>query len=381
MTTRITNERGMALAVALFAMVVIGAMVAGSFFAGQLEQQSGRNTFFSGQAAEAAEGGISDAIGTLKPATLLALTAGGAPANLGTVSLGTRVDANRQISRLTSSLFLIRAQGYRRNAAGAPLATRSAGTLVRLVTPKLTVRGGLTAIGHITVTGNATVSGFDSTPPSWLVSPAVDCPPEVDKGGIVYNGSLTQTGSSTVKGTPPSQSDPTINSGNLLGGTTFEQLKTLRTLTLTSNISGLAPALTGTVPPECNAAVQNNWGAPLDKTSPCFNYFPIIYRYGDLNVSGSGMGQGILLVEGNLNVQGQISFFGPVIATGTVDVRGTGTDDVKFFGGIIASNVELDDSRLNGNATVLYSSCAIRRALQGSGVVTRLSERGWIQLN
>ncbi|HYF40127.1 MAG TPA: hypothetical protein VD930_10580, partial [Gemmatimonadales bacterium] len=154
-----------------------------------------------------------------------------------------------------------------------------------------------------------------------------------------------------------------------------------RTLTLTSNISGLAPALTATVPQECNAAVQNNWGAPLDKASPCFNYFPIIYRYGDLNISGSGMGQGILLVEGNLNVQGQISFFGPVIATGTVDVRGTGTDDVKFFGGIIASDVELDDSRLNGNATVLYSSCAVRRALQGSGTVTRLAERGWIQLN
>ena len=381
MKNRIADERGMALAVALFALVVIGAMVAGSFFAGQVEQQSGQNTFFAGQAAEAAEGGISDAIGTIRPATLLALAAGGPAANLGTVSLGARVDASREISRLTSSLFLIRSQGNRRNAAGGVLATRSAGTLVRLVTPNLLMRGGLTAIGHVTLTGNATVSGFDSTPPAWLQSPAVECPPEADRGGVVFNGSLTQTGSSTLRGVPPSQSDATLNPGNLLGGTTFDQLKALRTLTLTSNISGLAPALTATVPPECNASVQNNWGAPLDKTSPCFNYFPIIYHYGDLNISGSGMGQGILLVEGNLNVQGRISFFGPVIATGTVDVRGTGTDDVKFFGGIIASNVELDDSRLSGNATVLYSSCANRRALQGSGVVTRLAERSWIQLN
>jgi hypothetical protein len=85
-------------------------------------------------------------------------------------------------------------------------------------------------------------------------------------------------------------------------------------------------------------------------------------------------------VEGNLNVQGQVSFYGPVIATGSVDVRGTGGDDVKFYGGLIASDVQLDDSRLSGNATVLYSSCANRRALQGSGVVTRLSERGWVQL-
>ncbi|HYF39665.1 MAG TPA: hypothetical protein VD930_08265, partial [Gemmatimonadales bacterium] len=232
MTSRITNERGMALAVALFAMVVIGAMVAGSFFAGQLEQQSGHNTFYSSQASEAAEAGISDAIGTLKPATLLALAAGGPASDLGTVSLGTRVDASRQISRLTSSLFLIRSQGYRRNAAGTPLATRSSGTLVRLVTPNLQVKGGLTALGQVSVTGNAHVSGFDSTPPAWLVSPAVECPPEADKGGVVYNGTLSQGGSSTIRGSPASQLDPTLNAENILGGTTFEQLKALRTLTL-----------------------------------------------------------------------------------------------------------------------------------------------------
>ena len=379
-TPRLTDERGMALAVALFALVVIGMLVAGTFFSGRLEQQSGQNTFFVGQATEAAEGGISDAIGTITPASLMALQVGGAASDLGMVSLGSRVDASRQLSRLTSSLFLIRSLGTRRNAAGTALATRSAGSLVRLVTPNLVMRGGLTAIGQITVTGNATVSGLDSTPPDWLVSPAVECPPEGDKGGVVYNGSLTQTGSSTITGSPATQLDPTLNSSNLLGGTTFQELKALRTLTLTSNISGLAPALTASTPPACNTTVQNNWGAPLDKNSPCFNYFPIIYHYGNLSISGAGSGQGILLVEGNLNVQGQISFYGPVIATGTADVRGTGGDDVKFFGGIIASDVELDDSRLSGNATVLYSSCANRRALQGSGVVTQLSERGWVQL-
>ena len=115
-------------------------------------------------------------------------------------------------------------------------------------------------------------------------------------------------------------------------------------------------------------------------TSPCFNYFPIVYHYGDLSISGSGSGQGILLVEGNLNVQGRIDFYGPVIVTGGVDVRGTGSDDVKFYGGIMAQNVTLDDSRLTGNATVNYSSCAIKRALQGSAFAEPLNERSWVQL-
>jgi hypothetical protein len=380
-TPRLNDERGMALAVALFALVVIGMLVAGTFFSGQVEQQSGQNTFYTAQAAEAAEAGISDAIGTLDPITLLGLPTGGAALDLGTVSLGGRVDVGRQLSRLTSSIFLLRSQGYRRNAAGSALASRATGTLVRLVTPNLTMRGGLAAIGQITVTGNATVGGNDTTPPSWLQAPAVECPPEADKAGVVYNGSLTQTGSSQITGSPAKQPDPTLNSGNLLGGTNFADLKALRTLTLTTDhLSGLAPALTAAVPATCNKTVQNNWGEPLIKTNPCFNYFPIIYHYGDLSISGAGMGQGILLVEGNLNVQGQISFFGPVIATGAVNVRGTGSDDVKFYGGIVASDVQLDDSKLSGNATVLYSSCANRRALQGSGTVTQLSERGWVAL-
>jgi hypothetical protein len=378
-TQRLNDERGMALAVALFALVVIGLLVSGTFFSGRLEQQSGQNTFYAGQAAEAAEAGISDAIGSATPTSLLALPVGGAAVDLGTVSLGGRVDVTKQLSRLTSSVFLIRTVGSRRNAAGTAMATRSAGSLLRLVTPHLLIRGGLSAIGHIVVSGNATVSGIDTTPPLWKTSPGVECPPEADKAGVSYNGSLSQTGSSVITGAPPSQADPSLNAGNLLGETNFDALKALRTLTLTSNINGLAPATTGT-PPVCDATVQSNWGAPVDNTSPCFNYFPIIYHYGDLSLSGQGLGQGILLVEGNLNVQGQISFFGPVIVTGSVHVRGTGSDDVKFYGGIVASDVQLDDSRLNGNATVLYSSCANRRALQGSGVVTRLSERGWVQL-
>ena len=96
--------------------------------------------------------------------------------------------------------------------------------------------------------------------------------------------------------------------------------------------------------------MESNWGAPTDKANACFTYFPILYHYGDLSISGSGAGQGILLVEGNLNVQGRIDFYGPVIATGGVNIRGTGSDDVKFYGGVMAQDVTLDDSKLTGNA-------------------------------
>jgi len=138
--------------------------------------------------------------------------------------------------------------------------------------------------------------------------------------------------------------------------------------------------VTSGTPAVCNRAVESNWGAPTDKTNACFTYFPILYHYGDLSISGSGEGQGILLVEGNLNVQGRIDFYGPVIATGGVNIRGTGSDDVKFYGGVMAQDVTLDDSKLTGNAMINYSSCAIKRAVQGSALPIPLTERSWVQV-
>jgi len=41
---RLNNERGIALAVAIFALVVVGGLVAGSLFVATQEQRVGRNT-------------------------------------------------------------------------------------------------------------------------------------------------------------------------------------------------------------------------------------------------------------------------------------------------------------------------------------------------
>jgi hypothetical protein len=132
-TPRLKSRRGIALPVALFALVVIGALVAGNFFAGRLEQQSGQNSLFTAQAAEAAEAGLAEALSTTTSASIDALVIGGSPADLGGLTLGDGLTVERQVSRLTATLFMIRATGVRQNAAGIPLASRSAGLLVRLV--------------------------------------------------------------------------------------------------------------------------------------------------------------------------------------------------------------------------------------------------------
>lgn len=135
MTSRLLaeDECGFALPIAIFALVVMAGLVAGSFFAGRLEQQTSRNTLFAGQAAEAAEAGLVEAFNALSPATLAALPVGGAPLKLGPMSFGVRFSVERQVSRLTSTLFLVQTLAARQDVDGSALAVRTLGSLLRLM--------------------------------------------------------------------------------------------------------------------------------------------------------------------------------------------------------------------------------------------------------
>ena len=129
----LNNERGVALVAAMFALAIIGALVASSFFAGRLEQQSGQSTFFAAQAREAAEAALTESVAELEAETLEGLSVGGAPLDLGTFVIGDGVTARSQIRRLTSRVFLIRADGQRHSPEDSALAGRSLGLLVQVL--------------------------------------------------------------------------------------------------------------------------------------------------------------------------------------------------------------------------------------------------------
>jgi hypothetical protein len=375
----LSDERGIALAVAVFALVVIAALVAGTFFAGRLEQQTGRNTLLAAEAAEAAEAGLSQALPGLTATTLLALPIEPDPEeadSLEELKLGDHTTATRTINRLSDYIFLLRSVGTRTNAAGGQVASRSIGQLIRLVQADLNVQAGLTAMGDVTLTGSAEVSGIDAVPDLWG---GVDCPPLENVTGVRYNeGVLKASGNGTIQGEPDSLKDLTLTTAGMKED--FDNLKKLATLIVTdANPPATGPVHIGN-PARCDKSVESNWGEPAIQTDPCSNYFPIIYHYGNLSLQG-GRGQGILLVEGDLTATGGMVFYGPVYVTGTLSSEGNKNQGAKFYGGVIAGNVALDDvSKMAGQALVSYSSCAIKRALQNSSTPAPLGERSWVQL-
>ncbi len=210
-----------------------------------------------------------------------------------------------------------------------------------------------------------------------------------NKPGLLIDDTLNITTGGAkfdVAGNPPTQQDTTINTAKLLdfGEMTWEDLTALAEKVYpvgAKTLNGVAPdSVLGGASYRCNTGNELNWGSPQDPFGVCGNYFPIIYAKGDLKVTG-GHGQGILLVENSLTVDGGFEFFGPVWVKGELTTQGTGG---HFNGGVVAANVDLGTSTVLGDAVVNYSSCAVTRAVLNNSALTKvrpLAMRSWVDLS
>jgi hypothetical protein len=142
------TRRGIALAVAVFGLAVVGGIIAGGFGIALLEQQNGRNTLFVAQASEAAEAGVWELLHETPRATLEPLVVGGAPLSLAPATPIAGVAVLGQISRLADNLYLVRSRGSRVDAAGGVLASRSVGLLAHWSSDTLDQADHLAPVRH-----------------------------------------------------------------------------------------------------------------------------------------------------------------------------------------------------------------------------------------
>lgn len=372
----------MALAVAIFALVVVAALVAGAFFAGNLEQRTGRNTVYASEAADAAESGVSSVFANWDPA-LNGLAVGDSLTEPVT-SLGARITVTPNVVRLNDELFLVRSLGQRADASGRTLAQRTVAVVGRLVTLTSAARATVTVTRPIAFGGNGfVVIGNDSVPAGWAA-----CAPLSDQAGI-RSAAATGTAArdtSHVSGNPPQvANDSTVTSAvfGVLGQRTFDQLKASASVVVagTAPYAQVAPSLAGSAG-RCNAADSLNWGEPhrsgTGYVSACAARFPIIYGSGArLRLTG-GRGQGLLLVEGNLEVDGGFEFTGLIIARGGIRLSGR---DNRITGAVLAQGAGLDGgTSIGGGTTLQYSSCAVAKALQAAASAEPLTQRSWVQI-
>ena len=381
------NERGIALVIALLAIIVIGALVTGTFYAGRMEMQSGRNAVYTGQATEAAETGLTDAFASWNTSwNKFGQDGDSVQATvypLGSTAGDLSLRYTQTVRRMTAGLYFVTSRGEKLDANGRIMATRLLARIGKLIPPWVDVEAAVTSKGSVTVSGTSDIDGANTQPGGWT-----GCAASADLAGIRTSGTVTTNGTPTIAGSPPkTEHDATVVDS--LFQIPYNSLLPYVNITIggSPDWNNLGPSTTGS-PTRCNTGDDHNWGEPgrvgqtLQGTAPltplCQDYFPVILATANLKLQ-TGRGQGALLVAGDLEVRGNFEFDGVIIVLGQVTTQGTGN---KITGGILANNAQIGDlTSFAGNPTVLYSQCAIAKALQGTAKGYPISERSWAQVN
>jgi hypothetical protein len=293
------------------------------------------------------------------------------------------------VTRLNSDLFLVSSLGMRTNSSGAILAQRSIATMARLSYVTATANAAVTVTKPIKFNGNAfEVDGNDDKPKNWDTES--ECTTGAAKAGV---RSATTTGANTadlskILGSPKQvENDPTVTNDffNIFGDVTFDELKKNADIVVSvTTPQQPAPTLTAGAPQKCKISDMNNWGephrAPDVTVTQCTTYFPIVYASGaQLKLSGGARGQGLLLIEGDIEIVGGFEWVGLIVAKGGMKIAGNGN---KITGALLAQDVAIDDQNtISGNTTLQFSSCALSKAINGSAFAEPLTYRSWVQMN
>lgn len=367
---QILDERGLALALVVFALVMIGALVAGSLFMSVQEHRAGLSGLSAGQAFAAAESGGQIQLAEWNQDGYSRLAAGDSVTFDGWLIDGSGWYRG-SVRRLNDMLYLLRSEGFSRDSA----TRRHLGTLVRIQVPELQMRAPVVLRGLVQVRGAARLEGTDQIPTGWTSCAATE--PETPGLGVTSAADVTELGAGhVIDGNPRIREDPTLDATTLsgFGAMTFDDLfATATKILLPGHYARIDPVTSGG---ECVTADPVNWGDPLNPTSPCGDYFPAVGVAGDLRLN-TGQGQGLLMVDGNLRIQGGMEFYGLIIVSGTLTTAGTGS---KFNGSIIVINENDQLTDIAGNASFSYSSCALEKAFAAIGKGAPMRERGWVQL-
>jgi hypothetical protein len=378
---RLSARKGLALPLALGAIVIIGMILAGVFFTATQENRVGRNTIQQERAFRGAEFGLNNAYARWNNSQMNNLATGGTTVTVDDSSKRGWIDSV-QATRLNNNTYMLVSTAY--SGSGITLARHRTSAVYRVNFPSISFLAALTAHGNIKLGGSSFIDGHDTPPTGWGCPPGGTEQPGVAVGDSDQVSLAGCTNLKCVDGNPDLYTTTAVNDTNTFfnygNGVNWQSLTAAATLTLTS-----AQASTSIWPDSigntCNTATLSNWGDPT-RTTPagaCQGYFPVIYisdSAGTTHITG-GMGQGILLVEGDLLVDGGFQWYGPVIARGHVSTQGTGG---HFNGAVMAADVDLELNSVLGNALVTYSSCAISQALAGAGVPKRLLQRSWAEM-
>ncbi len=397
---------GFALPASIFALMVVAVLITSGFYLAGQESRIGQSSHRATQAFYLAETGMNEVLAAWTPAQ----------SNLGvwdTTSACVACQGEQgdgewlvTITRVDDLLYLVEStgeitQGGRLAGASRVLAQLARGGRLELVESQAAV----TTQNQLEMSGNSTVDGRDTNGggSNWFMNQGSAACPAASGGRpaiLVDEDAEVDTGGNSQTLAPPGV-DPiarddgmTAESMEMFEPDNWEALTSLANKYIeASGPHSIGPSLSGS---ECNTTDPLNWGAPVRLTGnrrtaseACANFFPIIHikvpdNADRFQINANSTGQGILLVEGNLHLNGDFNWAGPIYVKG----RFTNNGGTGIYGSVTSEGTEIttnqDEQSISGNALITYSSCGLSKAISGASGALPLSpvaNRGWADLS
>ena len=227
-------------------------------------------------------------------------------------------------------------------------ASRTVGVYVTWSKATMNVMGALVSFSGIIKEGTGQISGVDQCGKDTNVV-GINVPAEES---VVLNGAASTF---VPTGNPP-----------------YDTLKTFSQDSAATKLDWAGITAGTTMPADINITASSSTSFPSTGTfASDTNYWPIIHVF---NRSASwsstytlpNQGRGILIVDGNLNINGSNQWDGVVLVGGQLTSNGNNvTSGTVMAGlnrliGISASAVE--DADLNGTKSYMYNSCSVKKA-------------------
>jgi hypothetical protein len=253
-------------------------------------------------------------------------------------------------------------------------------------TPPIYPPAPITALAPITTVGSSlTVDGYDNCTCTPTGAPKVPGVPCKDAYAIASGGTVSSNGNPTLisgETSPTGVSTPTehldpwpydvpkiidgfISNGPVnvaQGPNAVTSCSGTPDFTSTPAVYASCSNITG------HSGVQAFGTYPTGlPNSPTGSVPQATYVPGSVSLHADVTGSGILIIDGDLNVNGSLSWYGLILVRGQINFTGGGSQVVNMYGGILAGeDVNAQDipigDKVGGSFSFVYDTCALKQS-------------------
>ncbi|MBI4464352.1 MAG: hypothetical protein HY647_06570 [Acidobacteria bacterium] len=217
--------------------------------------------------------------------------------------------------------------------------------------PPYSTDSALASQDDVRLLGNFSVSGLDycgQTSPVYGVKSTQDVDVSGNAGTITGLTGPSPNTSGTYENASASYDIVTLINTLKPYATLIQQVDTTVTYSSSTNTYNGSGVTLGVPPPQPPPA--GSTGTPA-----------ITYAAGNVKLTSSNSkGNGILIVDGDLEVNGGFYYYGLIVVRGIVAFTGGGSQSVNIYGSIVSGSSITNTTSIGGGVNVQYSSCAIQ---------------------